>query len=272
MKSPRLTPAHAYSDVQESLPTFFADKSLDSNVRPPTQGRDGVGSDGGRHDERFGIVHDERREFFIRALDQAGLPANKVEYIDGSARVVRNGCVKPVAACFDELQRVQPCTLLAPAFAIGHGHHGVDEFSLGPLCVALPGDIGKAVIDVDRTRLAVEPQPTPVPEFEGVNVGGGADLQHDDARAGTVDCPTWNEEVIVSPDRPLVDIGFSWKRRASQELSSPKIGDHGFSIDAGFQAEVYGGIGSGSEYIIALVLRIRDAEFIADIVAARMHL
>lgn len=43
-------------------------------MRPSTQGRDRIGSHSSRHDERFGIVHDERREFFIRAFDQAGLP------------------------------------------------------------------------------------------------------------------------------------------------------------------------------------------------------
>ena len=70
---------------------FSADKSLESNVWSSTQRRDRVGSDSGRHDERFGIVHDERREFFIRAFDQAGLAANKVEYIDGTTRVMSNG-------------------------------------------------------------------------------------------------------------------------------------------------------------------------------------
>src|ERR1700680_1365510 len=156
-----------------------------------------------------------------------------------------DGCVEPVAAGFDELQRMQTCTLLAPAFAIGNGSHSVDKFAPRPFGVALPGDVGEAVIDMDGPRLAVEPQTTPVPELEGVDVGRGADLQHDDARAGTVYCAAWNQEVIVSPDRPLVDIGFSWERRASGELSSPKIGNHGFSIDSVFQAEVYGGIGSG---------------------------
>jgi hypothetical protein len=53
----------------DSLCAFFADKSLESRVRPPSQGRDRVGSDSGRHDERFGIVHDERRVFFIGAFD-----------------------------------------------------------------------------------------------------------------------------------------------------------------------------------------------------------
>jgi organic hydroperoxide reductase OsmC/OhrA len=48
---------------------FLADKSLESHVRPPTQGRDRVGSDSSGHDDRFGIVHDERRVFFIRAFD-----------------------------------------------------------------------------------------------------------------------------------------------------------------------------------------------------------
>src|SRR5580704_14612553 len=98
---------------------------------------------------------------------------------------------------------------------------------------------------MDGPRLAVEPQTTPVPELEGVDVGRCADLQHDDARAGTVYGAARNQKVIISPNRPLVDISFSRKRRASGELSGPKIGGHGFSVDTGFQAEIYRGIGSG---------------------------
>ena len=52
-----------------SLHAFLAHKRLESHVRPPAQGRDRVGSDSRRHDERFGIVNDERRVFFIRAFD-----------------------------------------------------------------------------------------------------------------------------------------------------------------------------------------------------------
>src|SRR6267154_3592171 len=111
---------------------------------------------------------------------------------------MRDGCVEPVAAGFDELQRMQACTLLAPAFAIGNGSHRVDKFALCPFGIALPGDVGEAVIDMDGPRLAVKPHPTPVPELEGEDVGRGADLQHDDARAGTVYRAAGNEEVIVS--------------------------------------------------------------------------
>src|ERR1700730_1462229 len=183
-----------------------------------------------------------------------------------------DSCVEPVAAGFDELQRMQACTLLAPAFAIGNGSHSVDEFAPRPFGVALPGDVGEAVIDMDGPRIAVEPQTTPVPELEGVDVGCGADLQHDDARARTVYRAAWNQEVIVSPDRPLVDIGFSRERRASGELSGPKFGGHGFSVDTGFQAEINDGIGSGRQYIVAFVLSISDAKFIAHVGGARVHL
>src|SRR5580692_5719283 len=109
---------------------------------------------------------------------------------------------------------------------------------------------------MDGPRLAVEPQTTPVPKLEGVDVGRGADLQHDDTRAGAVYCAAWNQDVIVSPDRPLVDIGFSEERRASGELSGPKIGGHGVSIDTGFQAKIHRGVGSSRQYIVAFVLGI----------------
>src|SRR6267378_285003 len=160
---------------------------------------------------------------------------------------------------------MQAGTLLAPAFAVGNGNGSVDKFAPRPFGVALPGDVGEAVIDVDGPRLAVEPQTTPVPELEGVDVGRGADLEHDDARAGTVYRAAWNQEVIVNSDRPLVDIGVSRERRASGELSGPKIGSHGFSVDTGLQAEIYRGIRSGRQYIVAFVLSISDPEFIAHI-------
>src|SRR5258706_10277779 len=104
-----------------------------------------------------------------------------------------NGPVKPMAAGFDELQRMQACTLLAPAFATGNGSHRVDKFALCPFGVALPGDVGEAVIDMDGPRFAVKPHPTPVPQLEGEEVGCGADFQHDAARAGTVDRAAGNQ-------------------------------------------------------------------------------
>src|SRR5216684_963415 len=99
-----------------------------------------------------------------------------------------DSCVEPVAAGFDELQRMQARTLLAPAFAVGNGSHSVDKFAPRPFGVALPGDVGEAVIDMDGPRLAVEPHTTPVPELEGVDVGRVADLHHEYALAGTVYC------------------------------------------------------------------------------------
>ena len=216
---------------QESLQTFFANECLQSRVRPPAHWRDCVGSDSRRDDERFGIVHDEGREFFLGTFDQAGLAAHQVEHVDGTARVMSNGRVKPVAAGFDELQSMEARTLLAPSFATGNGRHRVDQFALCPFCVALPGDVGETVIDVDGTRLAVKPHPTPVPELEGEDVGRGADFQYDAACAGTMYRPAGNQEVIVSPDRPSVDIGFSGKRRTSGKLGGPKIRGHGFSVD-----------------------------------------
>src|SRR5678815_295554 len=58
-------------------------------------------------------------------------------------------------------------------------------------------DVGRAMLEMNRARAAVETNSTPVPELEGKNVGCGADLQHHRVSAAAMDGAGRDEKVIV---------------------------------------------------------------------------
>ena len=97
------------------------------------------------------------------------------------------------------------------------------RFSPRPIAVvAVPLDVGHPMLEMDRARLAVQPQAAPVPHLEGEDVGRGADLQHHRVAARTMHGAGGNQEMVVLPGGPAV--GVLRRRRTAARRSAPPPG------------------------------------------------
>lgn len=68
--------------------------------------------------------------------------------------------------------------LLAPAGAGIERFDFRDEILTDPSTIAIPRDHAPAMLEADRARVAIEPEPAPVPQFEGEVVRRRTDLQY----------------------------------------------------------------------------------------------
>ena len=72
--------------------------------------------------------------------------------------------------------------------------------------------LANAVLEVDRARLAIEPETPPVPQLEGEDVGRGADFQHHGVRPAAMHRAGRNEKMIVLLGREFVRVAFRPER------------------------------------------------------------
>ena len=119
---------------------------------------------------------------------------------------MRHCAREPVAAGFDELALVQASAFFAPARTAGDGFKAVNQVALHPVRRAIPLDVRRTMIEVDGTRTAVQSEPAPVPEFEGEDVGSGADFEHHAVFARAVHRAGGNQEVVVLLGGRKVDV------------------------------------------------------------------
>src|SRR2546423_13045824 len=74
-------------------------------------------------------------------------------------------------------------------------------------------NVREAVLEVNRSGLAVEPKPLPIPQLEGEDVGRRADLQHDVVLAGAVNGAGRDREMVVLAAGPCAHMALDGKRR-----------------------------------------------------------
>lgn len=165
-------------------------------------GADRVRPHGGGHDERFRVMDHERLERAARTFHYRLAPGNQVQNVHRAARVVRHRSREPMAAGLDELGRVQTGPLLAPTRPSRHRIEPVNQAGTRPLGVAVVLDVVRPVPQIDRARQAVQTHSAPVPQLEGEDVGGRADLQHHDVRAGAVERARRDQKMIVFAGGP----------------------------------------------------------------------
>lgn len=107
-------------------------------------------------------------------LDGCRLPLDQVEHMHALAtRVVLDWLTEPMTARLDKLAAVKACSLLAPPVAFGDRFDRVDQMLPRPTFIALPLDVGRSALDIDRARLTVEIESRPIPELEGEDVRRG---------------------------------------------------------------------------------------------------
>ena len=141
-------------------------------------GANGIGSDRCRHNEGLCIVDFEGRKCAGWALDDRFVSFNEIEDVDGAVGVVRDDAGEPMAAGLDEFESMKAGALFTPAGGRVKRFDMVDQVFLNPGSAAVPADIRKTVVEVERARAAIEAHARPIPELKGENVRGSADLEH----------------------------------------------------------------------------------------------
>ena len=154
-------------------------------------------------------------EHSVRALHDCFLAFNQVQHIDTAPSVVRDRSCEPVPPGFNELEFMQARAFFAPAGSLPKSLDTIHQVAPGPIGVPLPLYVREAMIQVNRTRLAVKAQPTPVPHLKGEDVRGGADLKHHRLGAAAVDSARRNEKVIMFLCRPPVCIALRREGRTA---------------------------------------------------------
>src|SRR6185437_555029 len=181
-------------------------------------------------EEGFGKVDDERLEGPVRTFDNCLCALNQINYVYTpaalAAGIMGNGSREPVAAGLDKVSLSQPGPLFAPLISACNFAHTVNQLVASVVLVSFPNKVGLGVPQVNWTRLAVEPGPIPVPDFERKNVVSGADLEDKAIAAGTVQGAGWNQEVVMRPRGKARDKLFVIEGRPAA-LSSLKRLKHG---------------------------------------------
>ena len=119
--------------------------------------------------------------------------------------------------------------------------------------------------------MSVQAHASPIPKFEGKDVGCCADLQYHAAAAGAVYCACGNEEMIVLFRRPFVDVSLRVKLHAFV-LCGLQIVKHGAWFDVLSEPEIYGGAVFGIEHVVAFILRVFDAEVVPYVTVQGVYL
>lgn len=232
----------------------------------------GIGSDRCRHNEGLCIVDFEGRKCAGWALDDRFVSFNEIEDVDGAVGVVRDGAGEPVAAGLDEFESMKAGAFFAPARGRVKGLDMVDQVFLNPGGAAIPADIRKAVIEVERAGAAIEAHARPIPELKGKDVRGSADLEHHGVAAGAVDGSRGDEEVVVLACRKFVDVLLGIELGKRRCGCGAEIADHCGGVDGFAQAEIDTSIGRGIEQIVAFILGVIHAEMGTDVSGKRVNL
>ena len=83
--------------------------------------------------------------------------------------MVANRAGEPVPPRLDKFKLVQSGTLLPPSSTNLHGLLPVDQMIPNPGGRAVPLNVLHPVIEMDRTRTAVESKPSPIPQLLSPN-------------------------------------------------------------------------------------------------------
>src|SRR4051794_24579950 len=121
------------------------------------------------------------------------------------------------------------------------------------------------MLEVDGPWPPVEPEPVPVPQLEREDVRRRADLEHHPVAAAAMHRAGRNEEVVVPPRGPYVDMTIGWKRRAAS-LCRAQIRGHQLAINTLANSEIDDSVIVGVEEVVGLVLRERQPEVLPDVV------
>jgi hypothetical protein len=98
--------------------------------------------------------------------DRCALVAlDEVQDVDGTACEMQGAVAKPMAARFDEFKFVQAGAFFAPPGSRGDGPDSIDEIFAHPFGCAVPLNIAKAMIEMDRPRRARRVPGAPNPTF-----------------------------------------------------------------------------------------------------------
>src|SRR6266566_993314 len=124
---------------------------------------------------------------------------------------------------------------------------------------------------MDRARLSVEVEASPIPELEREDVRGCADLEHDVVPAGAVDRPSGDREVRVLHRGPGGHVVCGTEQRAAT-LGRLELVREAPRVDPVLEAQVDLSSCLGVAHVVALVLRVVHPEALADVVPERVNL
>jgi len=133
----------------------------------------------------------------------------------GAAGVVLNRCREPMTTCFDELARMQAGALFAPTEPLPYWLDRVDQPTFHPFRWAIPLEVGETVIEMNRSRFSIEPEPAPIPHFEGEDVGSRRDFEDHAVLAGTMAGAGGYQKVVVFLCGPAVHVFMIRKGRTA---------------------------------------------------------
>ena len=163
------------------------------------------------HDKSFSVMHDEGIEKSALAFHDGFLTLDEIQDIYRAAGEMQDAAAKPVAACLDEFELVQAGAFFAPPGPRGDGFDSIDEILAHPLGCAVPLNIAKAMIEMDRPRRTVEAEAGPIPHFKSENVRRGADFKNHAVASRTMNGARGNQEVLVFFRRPFIDVALDVK-------------------------------------------------------------
>src|ERR1700678_602362 len=121
------------------------------------------------------------------------------------------------------------------------------------------------------TRLTVQSQARPLPQFESENVGSGADLEDHAFRAGTMHGAGGNQKMIVLGGGKAIDEAIGVEGNLAI-LRFAELSGHRLRIGVCAQAEIDGGSWAGIEHVVAFVLGVVHAESVLNIFGERVDL
>src|SRR3954462_10694588 len=105
--------------MQEVLPSVtYPNIGFDCGMWLPVghSWTDGVRCHSGRNHERLRVMHSKRWKRLRRALHNRGVSIHKIQDVEVSMCVMRDGSGEPVGARLNKLQGMQTGTFFAPAF------------------------------------------------------------------------------------------------------------------------------------------------------------
>lgn len=147
--------------------------------------------------------------------EQGTCSLHQIEHVDAAVSTDWQFCRCADAVGVQKFPFMQPGAFHGSIFSLVYEGDGVDQILPYLFCVAVPLDVCRAVVYVDRPRPAVQIEPSPVPQLECKDVGCGAYFQHHGVCAGAVDGSCRYQYMVVFFYRDTVDISFGRKRSAS---------------------------------------------------------
>src|SRR5258706_16085432 len=124
---------------------------------------------------------------------------------------------------------------------------------------------------MDWAWRAVQPEPPPVPHFEGEDVRSGADLKDHAVLARAMRSSSGNQKVVVllggKPIEVLVGVELNCALLRLQQ-----VGHHLLAIDVLLCAEINTPSLPRIQHVVTLILGIVDPKLLLNVLGQRMHL